>query len=1010
MNEAINRVKKAAENLYMLSVCRKIPVEVFISEEVPYKKTNNAPPDVVKWEKYDNQLGWGGKKDAHWWFRVNFEIPEEFKGKEIRLCWEEAADGCEATNPQFLVYEGGSILSGMDTRHKYVVLSENSNEVFIYAYSGMKVERRLYINTYLYCVDKPAEQLYYDFDVYIKALETLDGGDYRAVRLGEALNGAADLLDLRTPYSAEYYDGIERAGLFLQKQGKMIPDGTQHEAVVHCVGHSHIDVAWLWTVEQSEEKVQRTFATALNLMNRYSEYRFMATQPHLYACVKRCAPELYERIKEKVARGYWQPEGGMWVEADCNLPCGESLIRQIYYGKKFFKEEFGIDSKIIWLPDTFGFPATLPQIFKQCGIELFVTSKLSWNDRDRYPHDLFSWQGTDGSEITSCLLTAPETGPAGKVWTTYNAMADPGQLKSAWKRFADKKICNEIMLPFGYGDGGGGPTAEHLENIRRMRGGVPGCPTAVNSLPGQYFSLLRERVKESELAVWRGELYLEFHRGTYSSMARNKRANRKYEYRLRRLELCQSICSMFLQQYTDESKQEEMWKLLLLNQFHDILPGSGVEEVYEESDRTYEKLEKLLSKEETRYVQALVSRIGSQEGYLALNPNDTEAYALVRIKDKFYKAEGVPAKGWKALQTKDFSLKNSVLIGARRLENECIRVLFDDCYEIVSVFDKRIGREMIRSGENANALTVYDAGFEYEFNAWEMKEFYRRMAYEVRNTASVCKIDEGVRKGFRILRRYRSSTIEQYIYLEEDSGLICFDTKLDWNEPNSVLKTRFPMRINAEYTECDIQFGTVKRPVFRNTSWEKAKFEVCAHKFADLSQGDCGVALINDCKYGYDFIGGALGLTLLKTSDDPNPKADIGAHEFRYALYTHEGSFAESDVGKVSNLFNDPVCVLPLKRNEENSLPQTFSFVRTDRENLFVETIKPSGGGYLVRAYEGKNRQTDVCFTFGARVTRAERCDCLENPVGTLAADGNKVRMLVAPYELITLRVYLELF
>lgn len=588
-----------------------------------------------------------------------------------------------------------------------------------------------------------------------------------------------------------------------------------------------------------------------------------------------------------------------------------------------------------------------------------------------------------GAYMYETLL--PEAPAAdGKVfygWTpdenfTSSSVTVTKQIAGAWERFQDKSITNEVLLTYGYGDGGGGPTAEHLECLRRTSAGIDGCPVTEIGGVRTFFERLEPKLK-GRAAVWRGELYLEFHRGTYTSMAKNKRLNRKFEYRLTNAEWM----SAALSRPYDGALWESLWKKLLHNQFHDILPGSGIGEIYEESDRLYAALDSELSPLENELADGIAAAVSAEDGYLVFNPNGHTVTGAVETDRGAFIVQDVPAKGWKTVAAEQLNCRGAVTVGDRTLENEFLRVAFDDGYCLSSVVDKRTGQEILSGA--GNVLQVFDQHLEYEFDAWEIKNYYGRVKTEIRGFISAEKFDEGAVKGFKIVRRYRASTIEQRVYLTEGSAALTFDTRLDWKDAEVMLKADFPVRVNAEYAECDIQFGTVKRPVCRNTSWEAAKFEVCAHKFADLSQGDYGVALMNDCKYGYDFTDGHLRLTLLRTPVDPNPTADIGAHEFRYALYPHLNTFCNSDVPQASAVFNNPLIFRPVSRHN-GRLPATFSLVSVDADNVIVDTVKPCEGGFAVRMYETMNKRARVCVRTGTTVKRVYVCDLMENELREL--------------------------
>ena len=437
-------------------------------------------------------------------------------------------------------------------------------------------------------------KLYYDLKAPADAYhyKRMPEGRTRSLLI-EALNGAINKLDLRNPHSPEFDASVAEAQAYIDEHLYQNPELIGHDEIIaSCIGHTHIDVAWWWTVSQTREKTARSFSTVLKLMDEYPDYKFMSSQPQLYVFLKERYPEVYAKIKERVKEGRWIPEGGMWLEADCNLTSGESLVRQFLYGKKFFKDEFDIDSKILWLPDVFGYSGALPQIMKECGIEYFMTTKLAWNQIDKFPHDTFMWKGIDGTGILTHLITTPGVGQDVKQthFTTYNGMLDADAVIGAWDRYQNKDLNNEVLICYGFGDGGGGPTRQMLECSSRLEKGIAGIPKVVQESPVEYFERLDERVRNHKrLPVWEGELYFEYHRGTLTSMGRNKKGNRKSELAMMDLELLSVLAQEKGVSYPKD-ELDRMWKIVLLNQFHDILPGSAIHEVYEVTKKEYEEL------------------------------------------------------------------------------------------------------------------------------------------------------------------------------------------------------------------------------------------------------------------------------------------------------------------------------------------------------------------------------------------------------------------------------------
>ncbi len=558
-----------------------------------------ADNDETPWENFDSVKDrWYGK-DTYYWFRSQFTVPQSMDGKciflKIHTQIEEWDDG---RNPQFLLFVNGKVTQGQDMNHREVRLTDcaKAGETYtldLQAYTGI-LHNEFSLMVTASETDLALLKLYYD----LKA--PADAYHYNRMMQGrtkslivEALNGALNLLDLRTPHSPKFDESVAAAQEYINEHLYRNPELSGHDDIIaSSIGHTHIDVAWWWTVSQTREKTARSFSTVLKLMEEYPNYKFMSSQPQLYVFLKERYPEVYEKVKERVKEGRWIPEGGMWLEADCNLTSGESLVRQFLYGKQFFTEEFGIDSKILWLPDVFGYSGALPQIMKECGIEYFMTTKLAWNQIDKFPNDTFLWKGIDGTGILTHLITTPGVGQDIKNthFTTYNGMLDADAVIGAWERYQNKDLNNEVLICYGYGDGGGGPTRQMLECSSRLEQGIAGIPKVVQESPVEYFERLDERVRNHKrLPQWEGELYFEYHRGTLTSMGRNKKGNRKSELAMMDLELLSLLAKKKGISYPKETL-ERMWKVILLNQFHDILPGSAIHEVYEVSKKEYEEL------------------------------------------------------------------------------------------------------------------------------------------------------------------------------------------------------------------------------------------------------------------------------------------------------------------------------------------------------------------------------------------------------------------------------------
>jgi len=592
----IDRIKKL--NSYLRGYCYDdyLPLHSF-----EYVEANCSLEEAKQhtWRAFNSKKEKVCGAAKSYWLRHSFIIPECMDGKKVEYCTDNSQnEGWMWGTPQILLYVNGEAFSAMDIMHQSVVLSNNAKagdkfEIYIssfndISYHGGDTE----ISMCLRSRNDLATKLWYDVNVPLNVAEVLDENDIKRVVILEHLNNALSFVDFRLNKGEEFNATVKKAINYLEKEFYKKVCG-QTEANISCVGHSHIDTAWLWPLEMTQKKVERTFATVNQLMDTYQDMTFMSSQPQLYQFLKERQPALYQKIKERIDNGNWEPEGGMWVEADTNIPCGESLVRQFLFGKGFFKKEFGWDNKILWLPDVFGYSGALPQIMKKCGIDYFMTTKISWNEYDKFPFDTFNWVGIDGSSVlTHFICDQNINSPAGQYFTTYNGYINPHEVMGSWRRYQQKDLGNHILMNYGFGDGGGGPTSDMLEQYKRINRGIPGCPKLQMSTPRKFFNELDKSVSGNKrLPSWKGELYFEYHRGTYTSIAKIKKNMRKSEILVQDIELFASIRDRLLSTKAYPAELlDNSWRAILLNQFHDILPGSSIKEVYDDSDKQFASL------------------------------------------------------------------------------------------------------------------------------------------------------------------------------------------------------------------------------------------------------------------------------------------------------------------------------------------------------------------------------------------------------------------------------------
>ena len=925
------------------------------------------------------------------------------------------------------MFVNGEVYQGIDMNHRECLITRSGKAgetltIDLQAYTGIMHEE-FALRTQIEEIDAEIEKLYYDLWVPLAAFSRMEADDKNRKDIEHVLNETINLLDLRTPYSEDFYRSVREASAYIRKA--LYEDMAGYEDVIAtCIGHTHIDVAWWWTVAQTREKVGRSFATVLKLMDEYPNYKFMSSQPQLYAFLKERYPELYEKAKQRIKEKRWEPEGGMWVEADCNLTSGESLVRQFMHGKRFFKEEFGVDNRILWLPDVFGYSGALPQIMKKCGIDYFMTTKLAWNQFNKVPYDTMMWRGIDGTEVLTHLITTLGVSqPIKDYFTTYNGMLHPDAIMGGWMRYQNKDINNDILVSYGYGDGGGGPTREMLETSIRMEKGIKGIPKVRQEFSRTYFEELEERVKgDRRLPVWEGEFYFEYHRGTYTSMARNKRSNRKAELGLMDLELL-SVLAQAQAAYPAE-ELDRMWKKVLINQFHDILPGSAIHEVYEVTKEEYAALQKEIKALEEERLHALV---GDGEGITIFNTTGHDRSDIVELgeihAEALKDAEGViypvqktaegavvyvehlPSKGYKTFAAVSSEIEQKtpfVLVDDHTLETPFYTIHLDAEGRFDRIYDKENDREVLQDGKKGNQFRMYEDK-PMCFDNWDVDIYYTEKYWDVNDVISMEWTECGpVRATLEMERKESNSVIRQKIHFYADRRRIEFETYVDWKEHQTLLKVHFPVNVHTDEATFDVQFGNLTRKVHTNTSWDKARFESCGQKWIDLSEGHYGVSMLNDCKYGHSVKDSDMALTLIKSGIEPNPVADQEEHYFTYAIYPHAEKWQEAKTVEQAYDLNQPA--IAVAGGKPGSL---LSKASVDRSNVVLETIKcaESGHGIIIRMYESENALTKTNLVVEGNYNKAFACNLLEEEEAELELKDGVVCVQLKPYEVVTVKL-----
>lgn len=1101
--------------------------------------------------------------------RRTVAIPAEFSGQKVGLALITGGEG--------LVRINGVPYHGLDSNRWFVPLVEEATgneryDVEIEVYNPIPVPPDVLNNPHspewqpkvlslsraeLVAVNRPLVDLWFTMKVYRDTAAMLPAADPSRTLLVRALNemvlrlegrdlsgleslqsdlqgsdspwgpsrfaqrsnsqGGASRFAQRSDSQAAHSALIGDALAHLKAQAKQAEGGTLPGRLI-MIGQSHIDVAWLWPIKETVRKCSRTFSTTFTLMDEYPHYLFTQSQPQLLAYTKQHYPELYAKIKQKVAEGRWELVGGMWIEPDLNLPSGESLVRQLLFGLRFWQQEFGQRPRIEWLPDTFGYCAALPQILKKAGMEYFMTVKMYWNDTNPFPYDIFWWEGIDGTRVLSFLNHG------------LNEPATPQDIRDHWNHFKQKDRHPEEMYLYGWGDGGGGVTREMLEYIAREEK-LPGLPRISTGTAHEFFDRLA--ASDADLPMWRGDLYLELHRGTYTTQARNKRHNRKAELLYREAELWSVVAGPHGWQYPAQALHGG-WEKILLNQFHDILPGSSIPAVYADSEVDYAEIHKFGNEVRSGALQHLVGAIDTQgggregagregasfpgarlegarregtgrpvvvfnslgwtrtdvvrvaggpelQGLAVVDEADRQLPSqLVRVAsaiwagqaderegaagagrgdetrqaggdrwELWFLAPDVPSLGYrtfwlverapeierapgtaedvaggKVSQT-GFQLDEGPRTGVSAAggplqdapdtwETEALILSFNENGQITRLYDKTNGREVIPEGAVANQLQLF-VDRPPHWDAWDVDPRYperpfeeaQLTGWELRSRGPVCNV-------LRFRWEIGVSQVEQDVVLYHHTPRIDFETWVDWREDHQLLKVAFPVDVLSSTASFEIPFGSVQRATHNNTSWERAQYEVCGHKWADLSQADYGVSLLNDCKYGYDVKGQVLRLSLLRAPKWPDPNADRGQHRFTYSLYPHAGDWRQGGTVRQAFGLNVPLVAVQTEPHA-GKLPSTDGFAVVESDHLVLDTVKlaEEGDGIILRFYEAHGVRGHAKVRLSRPVASVTVCNLLEepdaaaDPEGGVAVEGDGFEFAVKPYEILTFKVAL---
>ena len=998
---------------------------------------NKGPERAPKagWKPYSPTEFWGGY-DQTTWFKINVVVPKHFAGQKVvalfRIADVSFIPGMTGLTEggESICFVNGVPFQGLDRNRDELFLTNKAKggekfELTLEACPSTRFDlNHVFKHADIAIFNQLAWDYYWDAIVALEVYQELDKNFAPARQLLELITESLLMVDLQNIGDKRYIDSLGKAQKKLRAGLKNYEHSYGMGKLV-LAGHAHIDTAWLWPLRETKRKCGRTFSTVLNLMDRYPEFHFSCSQAVQYHWVKEYFPELYARIKKRVKEGRWELCGAPWVEPDHNVPSGESLIRQYLIGNRFFEQEFGMRSHIAWVPDSFGYTWQLPQIMTKCGLTAFVTTKIDWSQFTAFPYSMFQWEGADGTKI---LAVMPPL--------NYNGNPVPKDCIAQWSQFKQKEHVEELPFPFGWGDGGGGPTMNMIEHGRRLKN-IVGVPKVEFGRLEDTVDRMAEQAKSVDLPVYNGELYLELHRACQTTQARTKRNNRKCEFLLHDAEMLSCLAHLSGGGY-DASALLDAWRIVLTNQFHDILPGSSITEVYAQADIDYAEANGILENVLKGTLKHLVNTIdtsGEGQAVIVFNTlswvrNDVAVVATKLPSGKFsvidsaghpvpcqkvgkdeliFEARDLPPLGYAVFRIVPDARKvehgEMLEISTTSMENDFIRIRIDKSGCLTSIFDKVEERECLPKGERGNVLQLFDDR-PHLHDAWDFDHNFEDKMWEPAETVSIKVIETGpVRGAVRVIRKTEHSTFTQDIIMYANRPRVDFATHVDWQEKRTLLKVAFPVDVRATRATYEIQYATIERPTHHNTAHDRARFEVPAQKWADLSEGNYGFSLINDCKYGYDVKDNVIRLSLLRASIDPDPLADEGEHEFTYAIYPHPDDWRSGTIQESFEL-NVPVMAIATP-SRKGALPENAAFASLDVDNVIIDTLKKAedSDAIIVRLYEAYGQRGGATMTFGQTPKRVTECNFMEEEDKPVKLKGNSIDFFVTPYEIRTFKV-----
>ncbi|XP_071833479.1 alpha-mannosidase 2C1-like isoform X2 [Apostichopus japonicus] len=1018
-----------------------------------YAAPGRVPFKAAVTQKFDS-VTVGGSYGPTWsthWFRLEFQIPKAWKSQHVRLQWHSGSEALiwsrdgvplQGLNPEeridFILEDDFKSIKG-----KIILYIEMAcNTMFgagDYMIGPPKPDMTFTLSKCdLVTLDMEVHDLITDIELLTDIATELPEDDQRSVQALHTVNHMVNLCTLDQENGCKKAKEVAR-NFFREKNG-------DSQFTIHAMGHAHIDTAWLWPYAETVRKCARTWSTVIQLMDKYPDLTFVCSQAQQFAWVKENYPALYQKIKAKAAEGRFIPVGGTWVEMDGNVPSGEAFIRQFLHGQRFFMQEFGRKCSEFWLPDTFGYSAQLPQIMNGVGIRRFLTIKISWSLVNKFPHTTFWWQGLDGTRSLSHFPPADN----------YGTKIDMKSVMKTRQGHKDKGRTNGAIMLYGYSDGGGGPTETMLERIERLHD-TDGLPKITNSTPDLFFQKVEENDLEN-LCTWVGELYLEMHQGTLTSQAKIKLWNRRLEIALQTVEKMYSMLAVLNLKGSSYPCDilDKSWKNVLLNQFHDVLPGSSTQEVVKDACSIYEQvnaditpllqagLASLSSGAWNRKRKAQTQNTDLKSSVVIFNPHCWKRLEVISIPGKMFEQLQNHSQDQNGIQ---LDKKGNILVyveaqslgvtplsvgkivdhnkgeelkqwtkfddGNVILENENLKAVIDKCGRIRSLIHKKSGLDAFlddtKKGFHGNQFLLYD-DIPMFWDAWDIMDYHLETRQPLTKIIKEPeKYESGIlRQSIKFKLEISSkSSVEQEISLDRGDTVLRFHTTVNWHENHKLLKVEFPFNVHSSEATYEVQFGHLKRPTHSNTSWDWAKYEVTGHKWADMSQHNWGVALLNDCKYGHSTEHNIMRLSLLKSAKNPDPTADMGVHQFTYAVFPHTGTFQDAGVIQAAYDLNNPLTV------SAGQLKEALSMFTVDNPAIILETVKlpedtadqSSGVVLVLRLYEAFGSHAQGTLSTPFPVLTVARCNLLEEEESQMTHKDHSFHIQLTPFQVVSFLV-----